>query len=46
MTMRAMGQTSYGGPDVLGVVEVARPEPGPAEVLVRVRLADQTRKAD
>ncbi|MDJ0346216.1 alcohol dehydrogenase catalytic domain-containing protein [Streptomyces sp. H10-C2] len=37
--MRAIGQDSFGGPDVLKVVEVARPEPGPAEVLVRVHAA-------
>ncbi|MFJ2738142.1 NADP-dependent oxidoreductase [Streptomyces sp. NPDC087440] len=37
--MRAIGQDSFGGPDVLKVVEVPRPVPGPAEVLVRVRAA-------
>ncbi|MFI6044595.1 NADP-dependent oxidoreductase [Nocardia sp. NPDC051321] len=37
MTMRAIAQDCFGGPDVLRVVEVPRPEPGPAEVLVRVR---------
>ncbi|MEU7895111.1 NADP-dependent oxidoreductase [Nonomuraea sp. NPDC049152] len=37
--MRAVGQDSFGGPEVLKVVEVERPEPGPAEVLVRVRAA-------
>ncbi|MFJ8041456.1 NADP-dependent oxidoreductase [Kitasatospora sp. NPDC096147] len=35
--MRAIGQDEFGGPEVLKVVEVARPEPGVAEVLVRVR---------
>ncbi|MFD6158082.1 NADP-dependent oxidoreductase [Nocardia sp. NPDC060256] len=35
--MHAIDQDSFGGPDVLKVVEVHRPEPGPAEVLVRVR---------
>ncbi|GLX96745.1 NADP-dependent oxidoreductase [Herbidospora sp. NBRC 101105] len=34
--MRAIGQDSLGGPEVLKIVEVARPEPGPGEVLVRV----------
>ncbi len=34
--MRAIGQDALGGPEVLKVVEVDRPEPGPAEVLVRV----------
>ncbi len=37
--MRAVGQDSFGGPEVLQVVEAERPEPGPAEVLVRVRAA-------
>lgn len=39
MRMRAVGQDSFGGPEVLRIVEVERPEPGPAEVLVRVRAA-------
>jgi NADPH:quinone reductase-like Zn-dependent oxidoreductase len=29
----------YGGPDVLEVVEVDRPVPGPGQVLVRVKAA-------
>lgn len=37
--MRAIGQDEFGGPEVLKVVEVERPEPGPAEVLVRVHAA-------
>ncbi|REK89613.1 NADP-dependent oxidoreductase [Streptomyces inhibens] len=37
--MRAIGQNSFGGPDVLKIVEVPRPAPGPAEVLVRVCAA-------
>ncbi|RJL31867.1 NADP-dependent oxidoreductase [Bailinhaonella thermotolerans] len=37
--MRAVRQDTLGGPEVLRMVEVARPEPGPAEVLVRVRAA-------
>ncbi|MFI0483195.1 NADP-dependent oxidoreductase [Actinomadura sp. 9N215] len=37
--MRAVRQDVAGGPEVLGVVEVERPEPGPTEVLVRVRAA-------
>ncbi|HEX2313734.1 MAG TPA: NADP-dependent oxidoreductase [Thermomonospora sp.] len=37
--MRAVSQDVLGGPEVLKVVEVDRPEPGPAEVLVRVRAA-------
>ncbi|MBX7268608.1 NADP-dependent oxidoreductase [Micromonospora sp. Llam7] len=34
--MRAIEQDRLGGPEVLNLVEVDRPEPGPAEVLVRV----------
>lgn len=37
--MRAISQDAYGGPQVLKVVEVDRPAPGPGEVLVRVRAA-------
>ncbi|GGW54883.1 NADP-dependent oxidoreductase [Streptomyces xantholiticus] len=37
--MRAIGQRTLGGPEVLEVVEVERPEPGPSEVLVRVHAA-------
>ncbi|GAA2119076.1 NADP-dependent oxidoreductase [Kitasatospora saccharophila] len=37
--MRAVSQDGYGGPEVLRVVEVERPEPGPGEVLVRVLAA-------
>ncbi|MFF5707248.1 NADP-dependent oxidoreductase [Streptomyces sp. NPDC012794] len=37
--MRAVAQDGFGGPEVLKVVEVERPEPGPAEVLVRVHAA-------
>ncbi|WP_457029784.1 NADP-dependent oxidoreductase [Kitasatospora sp. P5_F3] len=39
MTMRAIGQDEFGGPEVLKIVEVERPEPAPAEVLVRVHAA-------
>ncbi|MFI6981320.1 NADP-dependent oxidoreductase [Embleya sp. NPDC050154] len=35
--MRAISQDVAGGPDVLRLVEVARPEPGATEVLVRVQ---------
>ncbi|MER7182441.1 NADP-dependent oxidoreductase [Streptomyces hyaluromycini] len=38
-TMRAISQDVLGGPEVLKVIEVARPEPRPNEVLVRVRAA-------
>ncbi|WP_093803778.1 NADP-dependent oxidoreductase [Streptomyces sp. Wb2n-11] len=37
--MRAIGQDEFGGPEVLKIVEAERPEPGPAEVLVRVHAA-------
>ena len=37
--MRAISQRSLGGPEVLEVVETDRPEPGPGQVLVRVRAA-------
>lgn len=36
---RAVRFDHYGGPDVLHVVEVPRPEPGPGELLVRVKAA-------
>jgi NADPH:quinone reductase-like Zn-dependent oxidoreductase len=35
-TMRCIRQRTLGGPDVLEVTEVPRPEPGPTEVLVRM----------
>ncbi|GAB3961793.1 NADP-dependent oxidoreductase [Actinoallomurus acanthiterrae] len=38
-TMRALVATTYGGPEVLRIAEVARPEPGAGEVLVRVAAA-------
>ncbi|MBO2458835.1 NADP-dependent oxidoreductase [Actinomadura violacea] len=37
--MRAVIQRAWGGPDVLEVAEVPRPEAGPGEVLVRVAAA-------
>ncbi|WP_433331065.1 NADP-dependent oxidoreductase [Spirillospora sp. CA-294931] len=37
--MRAISQDVLGGPEVLKLVEVDRPEPGPSEVLVRVHAA-------
>jgi NADPH:quinone reductase-like Zn-dependent oxidoreductase len=37
--MRAVRQHELGGPEVLAVEEVAKPEPGPTEVLVRVAAA-------
>jgi NADPH:quinone reductase-like Zn-dependent oxidoreductase len=38
-TMRAIRQVVLGGPEVLTEVEVARPEPGLSQILVRVRAA-------
>jgi len=35
-TMRSIRQTALGGPEVLELVKVARPDPSPTEVLVRV----------
>ncbi|MQY03365.1 2-haloacrylate reductase [Actinomadura sp. RB68] len=37
--MRAIGQDVLGGPEVLKEIEIDKPEPGPAEVLVRVHAA-------
>ncbi|GLY76850.1 NADPH:quinone reductase [Actinoallomurus iriomotensis] len=38
-TMRAVSQDTLGGPEVLKIVDVERPEPGPVEILVRVHAA-------
>ncbi|WP_308043305.1 NADP-dependent oxidoreductase [Streptomyces sp. CoT10] len=38
-TYHAVQYTQYGGPEVLGVVELQAPHPGPREVLVRVLAA-------
>jgi NADPH:quinone reductase len=37
--MRAVGLTSFGGPDVLHVVDLPMPEPGDGEVRIRVAAA-------
>lgn len=37
--MRAVEIESHGGPDVLRLIEVEKPQPGPTEVLVRVHAA-------
>ena len=37
--MRGISQTTLGGPEVLELVELPRPVPGPTEVLVRVAAA-------
>jgi len=39
MTIRAVGVTSYGGPDALHVVDLPEPHTGPGEVRVRVHAA-------
>jgi NADPH:quinone reductase-like Zn-dependent oxidoreductase len=39
MLMRAIRQESFGGPEVLQLVEIDRPEPGPTEVLIRVKAS-------
>ncbi|EAU43027.1 alcohol dehydrogenase, zinc-containing [Fulvimarina pelagi HTCC2506] len=37
--MKALVQSAYGGPDVMGLQDVDRPTPGPGEILIRVRAA-------
>ena len=37
--MRTIIQETFGGPEVLVIAEVDRPDPGPGEVLVRVSAA-------
>ncbi len=37
--MRAVGVTTFGGPEVLEVVDIPTPEPGPGEVRIRVAAA-------
>src|SRR5438309_3773683 len=37
--MRAIQMTEFGGPEVLKLVELPMPEPGPGEVLIRVSRA-------
>ncbi len=38
MSMRGIGFTEFGGPEVLRVVSLPVPSPGPGEVRVRGRL--------
>lgn len=42
-TMRAVVMAGHGGPEVLRVEEVRRPEPGPGQVLVRVSASGLNR---
>lgn len=37
--MRAVGLTEFGGPEVLKIVDLPEPRPGPREVRIRVRAA-------
>ncbi len=37
--MRAVGVTSYGGPEALVIVELPEPQPGPGEIRIRVHAA-------
>src|SRR3954466_1227048 len=37
--MRAIQVQEFGGPEVLRIADVARPEPGPGEVLIQVTRA-------
>lgn len=39
-TMRAAVYSTFGGPEVVAVRTVPRPEPGPGDVLVRVEVSD------
>ena len=39
LTMRAISQATLGGPEVLELVEMPRPDPAPTEVLLRVTAA-------
>jgi NADPH:quinone reductase-like Zn-dependent oxidoreductase len=39
MSMKAVVHDDYGGPEVLRIVDVATPSPGPNDILVKVRAA-------
>ena len=41
--MRAIHHTSAGGPEVLSLADVPTPEPGPAQIRVRVEAAGLNR---
>lgn len=38
-TMKAMRQTEFGGPDVLREVELPKPQPGPSQILIKVKAS-------
>jgi NADPH:quinone reductase-like Zn-dependent oxidoreductase len=38
-TMKAIGLTEFGGPEVLKVIDIPEPHPGPAGVRMRVHSA-------
>lgn len=40
--MKAVYQRAYGGPEVLDLVEMPTPTPGPGEVLIRIHAGDVT----
>ncbi len=42
-TMKAIAITAPGGPDVLQLTEIATPEPGPGEILIKVEAAGVNR---
>ncbi|MFI7413631.1 alcohol dehydrogenase catalytic domain-containing protein [Streptomyces sp. NPDC049627] len=37
--MKAIGLTEFGGPEVLRVLDLSVPEPGPGEIRIRVHAA-------
>ena len=41
--MKAVCYSRYGNPDVLHLEDVSTPEPGPGEILVKVRAAEATK---
>ena len=41
--MKAVALNSFGGPEVLKVIDVAKPEPGPGEILIKIEAAGLNR---